>query len=199
MNVLTWSAGVDGDDGEALAGHAEDSSNGLSDFPLLVFFFLVCVSPGFSSREDDEEAGLMGTCFLFWVFVVCRDEGNGRANTRLCVLLLSCSLRVSVYLFLCPFFWVYFSVLLCFFFFIFWVFPVRSPGFSFGFASPVAGLVFSFCTLFFWVKFSVFFPPVFLLPLLRLPCSPPVRCSSLPFKRPAASTTVTPHERDRGP
>ena len=61
------------------------------------------------------------------------------------------------------------------------------------------GLVFPFFTLFFWVEFSALVPPVFLLPLLRLSCSPSVRCSSLPFKRPAASTTVTAHERDRGP
>jgi len=42
---------------------------------------------------------LVGNLFWFWVFVVCRDEGNGRANTRLCVLLLSCSLCLSVYYF----------------------------------------------------------------------------------------------------
>jgi hypothetical protein len=31
------------------SGNAEGSSNGLGDFPLLVFFFFVCVSPGFPS------------------------------------------------------------------------------------------------------------------------------------------------------
>jgi len=51
-----------------------------------------------------------GNLFWFWVFVVCRDEGNGRANTRLCVLLLSCSLRLSVYYF---FLWIYALFFLC--------------------------------------------------------------------------------------
>jgi len=51
-----------------------------------------------------------GNLFWFWVFVVCRDEGIGRANTRLCVLLLSCSLRLSVYYF---FLWIYALFFLC--------------------------------------------------------------------------------------
>jgi len=51
-----------------------------------------------------------GNLFWFWVFIVCRDEGNGRANTRLCVLLLSCSLRLSVYYF---FLWIYALFFLC--------------------------------------------------------------------------------------
>jgi len=51
-----------------------------------------------------------GNLFWFWVFIVCRDEGNGRANTRLCVLLLSCSLRLSMYYF---FLWIYAMFFLC--------------------------------------------------------------------------------------
>ena len=41
-----------------------------------------------------------GNLLWFWVFVVCRDEGSGRANTRLCVLLLSCSPLLLTSLFL---------------------------------------------------------------------------------------------------
>jgi len=52
----------------------------------------------------------VGNLFWFWVFLVCRDEGNGRANTRLCVLLLSCSLCLSVYYF---FLWIYTLFFLC--------------------------------------------------------------------------------------
>jgi len=109
-----------------------------------------------------------GNLLWFWVFVVCRDEGNGRDNTRLCVLLLSCSLRPSVFYF---FLWIYALFFLCSF--------LRFLVFRLGLASvlPLPVFVFHpgswpvrpslFSGFFLWVLLEFF------LPLLL--------CSALPF------------------
>ena len=103
-----------------------------------------------------------GNLFWFWVFVVCRDEGNGRANTRLWVLLLSCSLRLSVYYF---FLWIYALFFLCSF--------LRFLVFRLGLASvlPLPVFIFhSFSVSSFLFFFSLYFCSLFLLRFFFVVC-----------------------------
>jgi hypothetical protein len=66
------------------SGNAKGSSNGLGDFPLLVFFFFVCVSPGFSSPvrfplfvlpvslpSSQFLSPVLGPCSLWFWFLLC--------------------------------------------------------------------------------------------------------------------------------
>jgi hypothetical protein len=57
----------------------------LSSFCVHLSVCSFCFLSSFWSREDDEEASLLGVCFDSGFFVVCRDESNGKSNTTLCV------------------------------------------------------------------------------------------------------------------
>jgi len=119
--------------------------------PLLPFIFLlrslVCVFllsfffSCFWNRVDDEEAGLLGVCFDSGFSLFAGAKANDRANTRLCVLLLSCSLRLSVYYF---FLWIYALFFLCSF--------LRFLVFCLGLASVFP--FFFFCASLLWLFYS---------------------------------------------
>jgi len=170
--------------------------------PLLPFVFLLrspaCVFPLFSQqllklrrwwRSWPAGNWPVRNLFWFWVFIVCRDKVNGRANTRLCVLLFSCSLCLSVYYF---FLWIYALFFLCSFL----RFLVFCLGLASVFSSPAFFIFYHSwlllclpCLFFFWfcdplsmvfsLFFSVQFPSVF--PQFFPPFSPLVTFPSLAF------------------
>ena len=136
------------------SGNAEGSSNGLGDFPLLVFFFFVCVSPGFPSPVRfplfvlpvSLPASLflspvLGPFSLWFRFLLCPLFFLVSVP---CVIRLPLVLLWFFFLFFVqpccsPVFWVFLWVLLCIFF-----------GFVFCLSPP------SLCF------FSLFFPLFFL-------------------------------------
>jgi len=134
-------------------------------FELLLLLLALLVAPVIDDGrdEDDDEMLVLSYWNLFWlwVFVVCRDEDSSWANTRLCVLLLSCSPRLSVYY--CFGFVLCFLSLLCSDFLLLFFFS----GFSWSFSSisrPKSNCFF-FCVLPLFICVRSRFSPSFFFSL----------------------------------